>query len=72
MVVQLEPEPGHAVGRIAALVVAPQREEADILRDLRLLVDPVFLPRPLRKVAVLPRNETGKLPRDAVLALLRH
>ena len=72
VVVQLEPEPGHAVGRIAALVVAPQREEADILRDLRLLVDPVFLPRPLRKVAVLPRNETGKLPRDAVLALLRH
>ncbi|WP_449468180.1 AMP-binding protein [Stenotrophomonas humi] len=72
VVVQLEPEPGHAVGRIAALVVAPQRDEADVLRDLRLLMDPVFLPRPLRKVAVLPRNETGKLPRDAVLALLRH
>lgn len=72
VVVQLAPEPGHAVGRIAALVVAPEREEADILRDLRALMDPVFLPRPLRKVDVLPRNDTGKLPRDAVLALLRH
>ncbi len=69
-VVQLLPEPGHAVGRIAALVVAPSREEADILRDLREVMDPVFLPRPLRKVQALPRNETGKLPRDAVLALL--
>ncbi|MGH8053741.1 MAG: AMP-binding protein [Stenotrophomonas sp.] len=72
LVVQLPPEPGHAVGRIAALVVAPQREDAEILRDLRRLMDPVFLPRPLRKVDALPRNETGKLPRDAVLALLRH
>ena len=58
-------------GRIAALVVAPEREEADILRELRAGMDPVFLPRPLRRVACLPRNETGKLPRDAVLALLR-
>ncbi len=72
VVVQLAAEPGHAVGRIAALVVAPGREEADILRDLREFMDPVFLPRPLRKVAVLPRNDTGKLPRDAVLALLGH
>ncbi|MGE8287929.1 MAG: AMP-binding protein [Stenotrophomonas sp.] len=69
VVVQLAAEPGHAVGRIAALVVS-EREEADILRDLRALMDPVFLPRPLRRVDVLPRNETGKLPRDAVLALL--
>lgn len=71
VVVQLDPEPGQPVGRIAALVVAPEREEADILRELRAGMDPVFLPRPLRRVACLPRNETGKLPRDAVLALLR-
>jgi len=31
----------------------------------------VFLPRPLLRVDALPRNETGKLPRDALLALLR-
>lgn len=71
VMVQLDPEPGQAVGRIAALVVAPEREEADILRELRAGMDPVFLPRPLRRVRCLPRNETGKLPRDAVLALLR-
>ncbi len=71
VMVQLDPEPGQAVGRIAALVVAPERDEAEILRELRTGMDPVFLPRPLRRVACLPRNETGKLPRDAVLALLR-
>ncbi len=71
VMVQLDPEPGQAVGRIAALVVAPEREEADILRELRAGMDPVFLPRPLRRVERLPRNETGKLPRDAVLALVR-
>ncbi|WP_433852933.1 AMP-binding protein [Stenotrophomonas nitritireducens] len=71
VMVQLDPEPGQAVGRIAALVVAPDREDAGILQDLRAGMDPVFLPRPLRRVACLPRNETGKLPRDAVLALLR-
>ena len=30
-----------------------------------------LLPRPLRLVAALPRNETGKLPRAALLQLLR-
>ncbi len=69
-IVQLAPEPGQAVGRIAALVVAPTLDEAQVLAALRVSVDPVFLPRRLRKVAALPRNETGKLPRDVVLGLL--
>lgn len=68
---QLPPEPGQVISRLAALVVAPTLDEAQILQALRTEMDPVFLPRPLRKVAVLPRNETGKLPRDALLALLR-
>ncbi len=41
-----------------------------ILHALRQQLDPVFLPRPLRRVAALPRNETGKLPRDALQTLL--
>ncbi|RBL52402.1 AMP-ligase, partial [Xanthomonas oryzae pv. oryzae] len=57
--------------RIAALVVAPSLDEAQVLAALRVSVDPVFLPRRLRKVAALPRNETGKLPRDVVLGLLK-
>jgi acyl-coenzyme A synthetase/AMP-(fatty) acid ligase len=31
----------------------------------------VFLPRRLRLVDALPRNETGKLPRAALLRLLQ-
>lgn len=58
------------VQRLAALVVAPELCEAEILDALRTAADPAFLPRPLRKVDRLPRNETGKLPRAALLAAL--
>jgi len=68
---QLEVEDGAGVRRIAALVVAPARSEAELLEDLRLAVDPVFLPRPFRRVSALPRNETGKLARAAVLEALK-
>ena len=57
--------------RPAALVVAPTLDEQQILDLLRQSVDPAFLPRPLRRVARLPRNELGKLPRAALQALLR-
>jgi acyl-coenzyme A synthetase/AMP-(fatty) acid ligase len=70
-VFQLDAAPG-GIARLAALVVAPSRDEHDILDVLRAGIDPAFLPRPLRKVAALPRNETGKLPRAELLALLRH
>lgn len=56
--------------RPAALVVAPTLSEAQILQALARQVDAAFLPRPLRKVAQLPRNELGKLPRQQLLALL--
>ena len=58
------------VRRIAALAVAPALDEAAILAALRESVDPVFLPRPLKRVQSLPRNPTGKLPRAALLAVL--
>jgi acyl-coenzyme A synthetase/AMP-(fatty) acid ligase len=64
---------GDALGvhRIAALAVAPGLDEHAILDALRLAIDPLFLPRPLKLVDALPRNETGKLPRAALLDLLR-
>ena len=62
---------GSFLRRLAALVVAPGLDEAAVRAALRQAVDPVFLPRPLRLVASLPRNETGKLPRRALLDLLR-
>ncbi len=67
---QLEPNIAGGVGRIAALAVAPGMRGADILHLLRAHVDPVFLPRKLRCVPMLPRNETGKLPRADLLRLL--
>ncbi|WP_266169148.1 AMP-binding protein [Dyella subtropica] len=65
---------GDVIGvkRVAALVVAPGLDEHTILDALRRSVEPVFLPRPLRLVDALPRNETGKLPRAALLDLLGH
>ncbi|MCA1713778.1 MAG: AMP-binding protein [Gammaproteobacteria bacterium] len=71
VVFQLDDADASGVRRIAALVVAPEFDEATILRRLRAGIDPVFLPRPLQRVAALPRNELGKLPRDALLRLLQ-
>ena len=70
VVFQLDDADAIGVRRIAALVVAPSLDEHAILDSLRAAIDPVFLPRPLRRVERLPRNETGKLPRAALLGML--
>ena len=54
--------------RPAALVVSDLPEKY-ILQQLALHMDPAFLPRPLRKVDRLPRNETGKLTHAALQTL---
>ncbi|NII10836.1 AMP-binding protein [Oleiagrimonas sp. C23AA] len=71
LVLQLDGADPMGVRRIAALVVAPELTEAQVMAALRRAMDPVFLPRPLRRVPSLPRNETGKLPRQQALALLK-
>ncbi len=58
-----------AVVRTAAFVVAPGMTREQVLAALRQLVDPAFLPRPLLLVDALPRSESSKLPRAAVLKL---
>jgi acyl-coenzyme A synthetase/AMP-(fatty) acid ligase len=70
MVFQLDETDAMGVRRIAALAVAPGLDERMILDTLRRQIDPVFLPRPLKLVDALPRGETGKLPRAALLATL--
>ncbi len=70
VVFQLEPSATSRVCRIAALVVAPGRTDKELLAAMRTQVDPLFLPRPLRIVERLPRNETGKLPRQALLDVI--
>ncbi|MBA9898007.1 acyl-CoA synthetase family protein [Burkholderia cepacia] len=58
------------VTRLVALVVAPTLTAAGLQRALRERIDPAFMPRPLVFVDTLPRNETGKLPRDVLAALV--
>ena len=57
--------------RLTAFVVAPGRTREQILDALRAHIDPVFLPRPLKLVDALPRSETGKLPRVAMVETLK-
>jgi len=56
--------------RLTALVVCPGRDIADVRSTLARTVDPVFLPRPLRQVDTLPRNQTGKLRRSDLQRLI--
>ena len=68
VVLQLEPDTA-GVRRIAAVAVAPGLDPAAVLNALKPQFDPVFLPRRLRLVDALPRNATGKLPRDRLLEM---
>lgn len=64
--------PEESVGpvtRLTALAVAPECSEEQILHELRQRIDPAFLPRRVRIIASLPRNDVGKLPRAALTAL---
>ena len=63
-------EAGTEVRRLLAVVVAPDLSEARILAALAERLDPAFLPRPLVKVNALPRNDTGKVTRAALLTLI--
>lgn len=56
--------------RLTAFAVAPGLDARQLLDGLRQRLDPVFLPRPLILLESLPRNSTGKLPRQELLALL--
>ena len=58
-----------SVTRLMAFAVAPGLSAAALLVALRERIDAVFIPRPLVLLAALPRSSTGKLPRDALLAL---
>jgi len=59
-VVFLPEEQGREAQRLAALVVS-DLSDYEICRRLVRKIDPVFVPRPMRKVACLPRNEMGKI-----------
>ena len=60
----------EAVTRLTAFVVAPGLTSEAVMNALRQRIDAAFLPRPLCLVESLPRNDTGKLPREALCQLL--
>ena len=60
-----------ADSRLAALFVSATIDASALRASLRRSLDPAFIPRPMLRVAALPRSATGKLSRAAVLELLR-
>ena len=60
------PEQGQ---RLMAFAVAPGMTAPGVVAQLRARIDPVFLPRPLILLESLPRNSTGKLPRENLVQL---
>ncbi|MEO8003596.1 MAG: AMP-binding protein [Betaproteobacteria bacterium] len=67
----LMPDESASTTRLMAFVVAPRLPRKDLLLALRSRIEDVFLPRPLYFVASLPRNPTGKLPRESLIELAR-
>jgi acyl-coenzyme A synthetase/AMP-(fatty) acid ligase len=61
---------GESNQRPAALVVS-ELEERQIFASLARSIDPVLLPRPIKKVGTIPRNATGKVTRDLLHQALR-
>ena len=59
----------HPARRIAAMYVSATLSPEQVRAALRARVDPVFVPRPLLRVAKLPRNANGKLPYAALAEL---
>lgn len=53
--------PDTAEVRLSALVVSSVKSADEIRSELAEVIDPVFLPRPIRIVDKLPRSSTGKL-----------
>jgi len=65
--------PDGADARLAAVVVAPDLDPAEIRRRLARVIDAVFMPRPLVCVSRLERTGTGKLQRGYLLDIVsRH
>jgi len=62
-------ESADGITRLCAFVVAPDLNSRQLLGALRQRLDPIFLPRPLVFLDKLPRNTTGKLPRNELQTL---
>lgn len=71
-VVFLPTEDTRRVPRLVALVVAPPNfDKQHAAAQLRHKLDGAFVPRPIYRVAELPREESGKLSKKRIEALWR-
>lgn len=59
----------HPTRRLVAFYVSDTLSPEQVRAALRARVDPVFVPRPLLRVAQLPRNANGKLSHAALAEL---
>jgi hypothetical protein len=59
----------HPARRLAAFFVSETLNPPQVLAALRARIDPAFLPRPIHRVARLPRNANGKLTHAALAHL---
>jgi len=62
--------PIEGIERLAAVVVAPDIADDQILKELANWIDPVFMPRPIYRVDKLPRNSIGKVTKDELENLI--
>ena len=69
-VVQCDRPDAAGVKRIIAFVVGRSISDDAIMSALKHSLDPVFLPRQIRRLERLPRNETGKLVQKELQALI--
>ena len=56
--------------RLGALVVT-RLHKKDILRKLKQSIDEVFLPRPLKIVDLIPRNDIGKIAKNKLDQMIK-
>lgn len=63
------PATSNPTERLCLIYSGPTLERAGVEKWLRTRLDPAFLPRTFVHVDKLPRNDTGKLPRQALDAL---
>lgn len=55
--------------RMQVFAVSPTRSADELLAELRTRIDPAFLPRRVVMLDALPRNDVGKLTREALAGL---
>jgi len=68
--IQPERHEGFIHRLVAILKLSPQVSIDDIIRHLKLRIDPAFIPRKFIEVDSLSRDVNGKIPREKLISML--